>query len=67
MVLRSMPASRKRKLNVPNTSNSGSPAEKPSDNIRKLAGCKYTRKAASQEGDDTDVVTGKGSGSGEDD
>jgi hypothetical protein len=44
-----MPASRNRKLKVPKTNRSGKPAEKPKDNMRKLAGCKYTRKEASQE------------------
>jgi hypothetical protein len=38
MVLRSMPASRRRKLSVPSTSSSGSPAEKPSASMRRLAG-----------------------------
>ena len=47
-VLRSIPASRKRKLNVPSTNNKGNPAEKPNASIRKLAGSKYTLKVASQ-------------------
>ena len=38
MVLRSMPASRSRKLSVPSTSSSGKPAEKPKASMRKLAG-----------------------------
>jgi hypothetical protein len=38
MVVRSMPASRSQKLSEPNTSNSGSPAEKPSDSMRRVAG-----------------------------
>jgi hypothetical protein len=38
MVARSMPASRKRKLKVPNTSKSGKPAENPKANMRKLVG-----------------------------
>jgi hypothetical protein len=48
MVLRSMPASRNLKLSVPKTSSKGRPAEKPSANMRKLAGCKYRRKASRQ-------------------
>ncbi len=48
MVLRSMPASRKRKLSVPSTSKSGKPAAKPNANMRKLAGCKYRRSASRQ-------------------
>ena len=40
MVLRSMPASRKRKLKVPNTNSKGKPAAKPNKSMRKLAGCK---------------------------
>ncbi len=48
MVLRSMPASRKRKLSVPSTSKSGKPAAKPSASMRKLAGCKYRRSASRQ-------------------
>ena len=48
MVLRSMPASRSRKLSVPSTSSSGKPAEKPSASMRKLAGCKYRRSASRQ-------------------
>jgi hypothetical protein len=38
MVVRSSPASRSLKLSVPSTSSSGSPAEKPSANMRRLAG-----------------------------
>ena len=38
MVVRSMPASRSRKLSVPSTSSKGSPAEKPSANMRSVAG-----------------------------
>ncbi|WP_228768262.1 hypothetical protein [Limnohabitans sp. DM1] len=48
MVLRSMPASRNLKLRVPSTSKSGKPAAKPSNNMRKLAGCKYKRQASRQ-------------------
>jgi len=48
MVLRSMPASRSLKLSVPNTSSKGNPAAKPSANMRRLAGCKYRRKASRQ-------------------
>ena len=48
MVLRSMPASRSRKLSVPSTSSSGKPAEKPKASMRKLAGCKYRRSASRQ-------------------
>jgi Zn-dependent protease with chaperone function len=40
-----MPASRSRKLSVPNTSNKGKPAAKPNANMRKLAGCRYRRSA----------------------
>ena len=42
MVLRSMPASRRRKLRVPSTSSKGKPAAKPSASMRKLAGWPYT-------------------------
>ena len=38
MVERSIPASRSRKLSVPNTSKSGKPAENPKTNMRKLLG-----------------------------
>jgi hypothetical protein len=38
MVARSRPASRKRKLKVPNTNNKGNPAEKPNANMRNEAG-----------------------------
>src|SRR3989344_4825063 len=48
MVLRSMPASRRRKLSVPSTSSSGSPAENPSVSMRRLAGSRYTRRVCSQ-------------------
>jgi hypothetical protein len=36
MVVRSMPASRSRKLSVPSTSSNGSPAEKPSASMRNV-------------------------------
>jgi hypothetical protein len=49
MVLLSMPASRSLKLKVPNTNSNGSPAAKPKNSIRKLAGCAYMRQDASQE------------------
>jgi hypothetical protein len=49
MVLRSMPASRRRKLSVPSTSSSGRPAEKPSVSMRRLAGSRYTRSVWSQD------------------
>ena len=38
MVVRSMPASRSQKLSVPSTSSSGSPAEKPRNSMRRVAG-----------------------------
>ena len=38
MVVRSMPASRSRKPRVPSTSSKGSPAEKPRNSIRSVAG-----------------------------
>jgi hypothetical protein len=40
IVLRSIPASRKRKLKVPNTSNNGRPAENPKNSMRQEAGSK---------------------------
>jgi len=40
IVLRSIPASRKRKLKVPNTSNNGKPAENPKKSMRQEAGSK---------------------------
>ena len=43
-----MPASRRRKLKVPSTSKSGKPAEKPSSNMRQLAGCRYKRSDSRQ-------------------
>ena len=42
MVLRSMPASRRRKLRVPSTNSKGKPAAKPSASMRRLAGWPYT-------------------------
>jgi hypothetical protein len=45
-----MPASRNQKLNVPNTNNSGKPAEKPNDNMRNDAGSRYTFSVSSHEG-----------------
>ena len=50
MVVRSMPASRSQKLSVPNTSSSGSPAEKPSSSMRSVAASRYTRKTSRQPG-----------------
>src|SRR6218665_35169 len=44
MVLRSRPASRRRKLSVPRTSRSGRPAAKPSASMRRLAPSRYTRR-----------------------
>src|SRR3990167_6017164 len=49
MVLRSTPASRRRKLSVPSTSSRGRPAENPSVSMRRLAGSRYTRRVCSQE------------------
>ena len=48
MVLRSTPASRRRKLSVPSTSKSGRPAAKPRASMRRLAGSRYTASAARQ-------------------
>ncbi|MDT4858807.1 hypothetical protein FQZ97_932910 [compost metagenome] len=50
MVVRSSPASRRRKLRVPNTSSNGSPAENPNANMRRLAGSRYTRRVSPQLG-----------------
>lgn len=41
MVLRSIPHSRNRKDNVPNTNKSGNPEENPRKNIRSAAGLRY--------------------------
>src|SRR5689334_11584563 len=49
MSLRATPASRSRKLSVPSTSSSGSPAEKPSASMRSVAGSRYTLSASRQD------------------
>ena len=67
MVARSIPASRRRKLKVPSTSNNGKPAENPSSSMRRLAGSRYTRIDCAHVGDGEDWsvtrrIPGKNSG-----